>query len=88
LAPDSAGGSPAGTRPAPSVPLSGTTAKAGPAALSLVAEGFHYIRNHDATEELYDVVRDPTDSVDLMRTPAAALVLPRLRTLTDSLVRF
>jgi arylsulfatase A-like enzyme len=66
--------------------LAGTTPMVGRSATSLVARGFHYIRNGDGREELYDAVRDPADARDLARTPIASGVLPTLRALTDSLL--
>ena len=50
---------------------------------SLVDGPLHYIRNGDGTEELYDVVLDPTAQHDLSETEA--LPLSRLRAALDSI---
>jgi arylsulfatase A-like enzyme len=47
--------------------------------LSLVSGGWHYIRNGDGREELYDFHADPDEAHDLAGTPGAAETLRALR---------
>ncbi len=48
-------------------------------ARALAAEGRIYIRGKDGHEEIYDIVRDPTESHDLSNTPGAQPLLARFR---------
>ena len=52
---------------------------------SLVVEGkYHYIRNGDGTEEVYDIFGDPSEHSDLIATPTGRAVADRWRpTLPD-----
>lgn len=47
--------------------------------LSLVADGWHYIRNGDGREELYDFKGDPDETRDLSGSAEKAAVLESLR---------
>ncbi len=47
---------------------------------SLVADGYHYIRRGDGTEELYDFRGDPAEERDLARSGEASEQLARFRT--------
>lgn len=47
--------------------------------VSLVSGGWHYIRNGDGREELYDFQADPDEALDLAGTPEGAGVLRSLR---------
>ncbi|HXI20451.1 MAG TPA: sulfatase-like hydrolase/transferase, partial [Gemmatimonadales bacterium] len=49
----------------------------------LLAHPYHYIRNGDGTEELYQVEADPTESRNLAGDPAAAQVVATLRHALD-----
>jgi hypothetical protein len=49
--------------------------------LSLVDHGFHYIRNGDGREELYDLENDRGETHDLARAGAAPDTLRRFRQL-------
>jgi arylsulfatase A-like enzyme len=55
--------------------------------LSIIAGGLHYIRWRDGREELYDVDRDPLDSLDLAATATGQRALARFRATEDSLIR-
>ncbi|HEV3024023.1 MAG TPA: sulfatase-like hydrolase/transferase, partial [Pirellulales bacterium] len=57
-------------------------AKRGPMR-SLWSGGYHYIRNGDGSEELYNVKRDIAESHDLAQDPAAAASLVELRRVAD-----
>lgn len=46
---------------------------------SLIADGYHYIRNGDGREELYDFERDPQERSNLSATPEGSLAVQRLR---------
>lgn len=47
---------------------------------ALAMDGYHYIRNEgDGSEELYDLVRDPLELRDLVRSPDGIRMLPELR---------
>ena len=48
---------------------------------AVIADGIHYIRNGDGTEELYDFERDPVEQANMIDTQAGALVAERLRVL-------
>ncbi len=54
---------------------------------SLVSEGLVYIRGDDDREELYDLMNDPTESIDLARDPRARTVVARLREELSQLCR-
>lgn len=54
---------------------------------SLVSEGLVYIRGDDEREELYDLINDPMESIDLARDPRARTVVARLREELDQLCR-
>ncbi len=47
---------------------------------SLVAEGFHYIRNGDGSEELYDIEHDSGETHNLANDEKFTIVLEKLRT--------
>ncbi len=63
---------------------------AGPARLgpmrSLVLDHWHYIRNGDRSEALFDILLDPLEDRDLTRSPDGQAVLPGLRTALDSVL--
>jgi arylsulfatase A-like enzyme len=67
--------------------LSGNAPKGVDGQLSLIAAGMHYVRDPRTGDELYDFERDPSDSLDLSKTPAGLKALPRLRQLLDSVTR-
>ncbi len=50
---------------------------------SLVAWGFHYVRDADGREQLFDVDADPLEERDLAGKPAAATHLRRFRAAID-----
>jgi arylsulfatase A-like enzyme len=54
---------------------------------SAIADGFHYIRNGDGVEELYDLAADPRGTSDISRRPENAVVLGRLRSIVDRVER-
>jgi arylsulfatase A-like enzyme len=54
---------------------------------SLVIDSFHYIRNTDGREELYDLEADPVEERDLANSPAGREALPRFRAQLDELSR-
>jgi arylsulfatase A-like enzyme len=56
----------------------GEPAHAGPMR-ALVGDSLHYIRNGDGREELYNVVTDPWERVDISQTEAGQRELPRFR---------
>ncbi len=47
---------------------------------SLVSDGYHYVRNGDGTEELYDFRGDPAEERDLARSGEGGAQLARFRT--------
>jgi len=51
----------------------------GPAMYSLVDSAYHYIRNGDGTEELFDLNSDPGEVSNLARMPSQMSVLVRFR---------
>jgi arylsulfatase A-like enzyme len=53
---------------------------------SLVADGYHYIRLGDGTEELYDFHSDPPEERDLARSGEASEQLARFRTSLQELL--
>lgn len=54
---------------------------------SLTTHRYHYIRNGDGSEELYDWQNDPSESVNLAAQPDADLVLARFRHKLDALLQ-
>ena len=54
---------------------------------SLVAGGYHYIRNGDGREELYDLSTDPQGTRDLAGTEAAVPRLAAFRSQLDALLQ-
>jgi arylsulfatase A-like enzyme len=48
---------------------------------SLIVDGLHYIQDGDGTESLYDLHADPEETVDLSKSDAGVMMLPRLRNL-------
>lgn len=50
---------------------------------SVVVDGLHYIRNADGSEELYDVLQDPWERVNIVTAPASQPTLLRARTLIE-----
>jgi arylsulfatase A-like enzyme len=54
---------------------------------SLTTSRWHYIRNGDGSEELYDWENDPSESVDLGAQPDAEPVLRSLRRKLDALLQ-
>ena len=55
---------------------------------SLVSGKYHYIKNHDGREEVYDLVNDPLEEHDLVQMEEGRLVLERFRgSLEASLTR-
>lgn len=59
----------------PSLPVSKGVMK------SVVVEGYHYIRDADEVEELYDIVNDPWERRNLLRQASLAGTLQRARAL-------
>ncbi len=53
---------------------------------SLVQDGLHLIRRGDGEEELYDIVHDPFEAVDLAGRPEEAPAMNRLRATLQGLV--
>ena len=53
---------------------------------SLVDDGFHYVRNGDGTEELYDFASDPKEERDLARSREGAERLARFRSSLQEIV--
>jgi arylsulfatase A-like enzyme len=53
---------------------------------SLTTSRYHYIRNGDGSEELYDWQNDPSELVDLGTQPDAAPILARFRHKLDGLL--
>ncbi len=53
---------------------------------SLVHRGMHFIRNGDATEELYDVSRDPWEQQDLARSNEGGEMLEECRAALDGML--
>jgi arylsulfatase A-like enzyme len=53
---------------------------------SLVDDGFHYVRNGDGTEELYDFASDPKEEHDLARSREGAERLARFRSSLQEIV--
>ena len=45
---------------------------------SLTADGLHYIRNGDGTEEIYELAGDPMREQNLIDTPAGAAAAKKL----------
>ncbi|MCG6956848.1 MAG: sulfatase [Gemmatimonadetes bacterium] len=54
---------------------------------SLMDSTYHYVRNGDGTEELYDALRDPAEVHDLAGTAESQPVLARFRTMLGALVQ-
>jgi arylsulfatase A-like enzyme len=52
---------------------------------SFVVDGLHYICNPDATEELFDLRRDPDELDNLVGTPAADSAIASFRTLSSAI---
>ena len=55
---------------------------------SIIVGRHHYIRNGDGREELFDIVADPWETVDLTRTEAGKATLVTVRAALDSARRF
>ena len=55
--------------------------------MSVVGEGFHYLVDVKGTEELYDVVNDPQESLNLKNEPGQQPTLNRLRTSVAEFLR-
>lgn len=53
---------------------------------SLVFENFHYIRNGDGSEELYDFMNDYLEKDNLVRSPASQSILKYLRKDLESII--
>ena len=53
---------------------------------AVIADGLHYIRNSDGTEEVYDLTQDPSESRNLAGSIDPAM-LQRLRTRLDAVVQ-
>jgi arylsulfatase A-like enzyme len=68
-----------GVRTSPWLPLARGPMK------SLVLDGFHYIRNGDGVEELYDIELDPEEADDLGPLPRSEAILERMRAEVASL---
>ncbi len=66
--------------------LSATSRPAPNSDVSLIANGFHYIRMHDGREEIYDLDNDPLDSVNLVATPRGQAALPEIRGILEAMI--
>ena len=54
-------------------------------AQSIIADGLHYIRYKDGSEELFDLEHDSLELASLASSPRGEAALPRFRALLDSL---
>lgn len=50
---------------------------------SVVVDGRHYIRNADSSEEMYDVMQDPWERMNVLSAPALQATLQRARALVE-----
>jgi arylsulfatase A-like enzyme len=57
----------------------------GPSMYSLMDSTYHYVRNGDGTEELYDALRDPAEAHDLAGADGSEPILIRFRAMLGSL---
>jgi arylsulfatase A-like enzyme len=60
----------------------------GPSMFSLMDSSYHYIRNGDGTEELYQPLRDSAEVHNLAGQPSSAPVLAKFRAMLSSLVSY
>ena len=68
-------------------PILSATSRAPPDSdISLIANGFHYIRMHDGREEIYDLYDDPLDSLNLIATPSGQAALPEIRSILKGMI--
>lgn len=68
-------------------PILAATSRAAPDNdISLIANGFHYIRMHDGREEMYDLDNDPLDSLNIAETPRGQAALPEIREILKTMI--